>query len=603
MRPENNLAKEQYDPFGKQVNTIAGMSLRELEAEASEIALPQDCELSACPYKDGRFEVSPDGVVFINSEGNKTRVCSELCIDADTRDSQNHAWGRWLRWDDRDGKPHTWAMPNELLYGESADVLRELASRGLTIEPGQRSRELLLAYLQAWRTPHRARCVDRLGWHGEVYCTPQETIVSSGAERVVFQSTGTMQPEHAIAGTPDEWAKSIGALSAGNTRLVLAVSTAFAGTLLALTGEDSGGLHLVGPSSCGKTTALRLAASVWGKPETFMRQWRATANGLEGMAAVHNDGLLCLDELSQVDPKQAGETAYMLANGKGKARASRSGTVRASASWRLLFLSSGEVGIGDLLASAGKRANAGQEVRMVNIPADADAGMGIFENLHGHQSAAGFAYALSAHASTRHGAVGKSWLKHIVRDRADVATSIAEGVRDFVAEAVPKGASGQIERVARRFGLVAAAGELASWYGLTGWNEGESADAIQTCFRAWLADFGSGNREDAALLSQVRAFIEKHGASRFQSIEAESALVPNRAGFWRDKDGARQYLVLPEAFRNEVISGFRKDHACEVLRVAGILHPGKDRVTEKARLPGSSSPQWVYVLTSGPECE
>ena len=46
-----------------------------------------------------------------------------------------------------------------------------------------------------------------------------------------------------------------------------------------------------------------------------------------------------------MDPKQAGEAAYMLANGKGKARASRTGDARAPASWRLLFLSSGEIGI------------------------------------------------------------------------------------------------------------------------------------------------------------------------------------------------------------------------------------------------------------------
>jgi putative DNA primase/helicase len=600
--PSTDLRDDAYNAFGKEQNLLPEMTQAEIEAEVSAIAEPQDCEVPVCRYRDGRFDVSSDGVAFVNGEGNRTPVCAELRIEAETRDAQNQAWGRLLRWYDRDGVRHTWAMPSELMYGESADVLRELASRGLTIAPGPRSRELLLAYLQAWDTRHRARCVDRLGWHGEVYCTPEETIGSRVGERVIFQSAGTIQPEYAIAGTPEEWRASVAALAAGNTRLVFAISAAFAGTLLALTGEDSGGLHLVGPSSCGKTTALRVAASVWGKPETFMRQWRATANGLEGLAAVHNDGLLCLDELGQMDPKQAGEAAYMLANGKGKARASRTGNARASASWRLLFLSSGEIGITELIAASGKRANAGQEIRLANIPADAGAGMGIFETLHQRHSPAAFASAIGTSASSCYGAVGRDWLRRIVGDRSELPDIMTDGVGQFVAENVPNGASGQVERVARRFGLVAASGELATGYGLTGWNEGDAADSVRACFHSWLEDYGTGSREDTALLAQVRRFLETHGASRFQSMGAESATVYNRAGFWRDKDGARQFLVLPETFRSEVVTGFNLADACKVLKTAGILQPGKDRVTDKARLPGLGS-QWVYVLSSAAEVE
>jgi putative DNA primase/helicase len=600
--PTNNLPDEAYNPFGTEPNPLPEMTEAEIKAEVTAIVEPQDCGVPVCRYGDGHFDVSSNGVSFINGEGNRTWVCAELRIEAETRDAQNHAWGRLLCWYDRDGVRHTWAMPSELLYGEPADVLRELASQGLTIAPGKRCRDLLLAYLQAWQTGYRAHCVDRLGWHGEVYCTPEETIGSRAGERVIFQSAGTIHPEYAIAGTATQWRASVAALAAGNTRLVLAISAALAGTLLELIGEDSGGLHLVGPSSCGKTTALRVAASVWGKPETFMRQWRATANGLEGLAAVHNDGLLCLDELGQMDPKQAGEAAYMLANGKGKARASRTGNARASASWRLLFLSSGEIGITELIAASGKRANAGQEIRLVNIPADAGAGMGIFETLHQLHSPAAFASAVGTSASSYYGAVGREWLQRIVDDRPELPDIITDGVGQFVAETVPNGASGQVERVARRFGLIAAAGELATEYGLTGWNEGEAADSVRACFQSWLEDYGTGSREDTALLAQVRRFLETHGASRFQSLGAESATIYNRAGFWRDKDEARQFLVLPETFRSEVVTGFKLADACKVLKAAGILQPGKDRLTDKARLPGLGS-QWVYVLSSVAEAE
>ena len=224
--------------------------------------------------------------------------------------------------------------------------------------------------------------------------------------------------------------------------------------------------------------------------------------------------------------------------------------------------------------------------------------MGIFETLHQQHSPAAFANAVNVAASSYYGAVGREWLRRIVADRSLLPDIIADGIDQFVVEVVPKGASGQVERVARRFGLLAAAGELATEYGLTGWQEGDAIKSARACFLAWLEDYGTGSREDAALLAQVRQFLETHGASRFQSMEGE-ATVYKRAGFWRDKDGVRQYLVLRETFRTEVVAGYKPAAACKVLIPAGLLQPGKDRVMDKVRLPGYDGPQWVYVLTSG----
>jgi putative DNA primase/helicase len=117
---------------------------------------------------------------------------------------------------------------------------------------------------------------------------------------------------------------------------------------------ESGGFHFRGDSSSGKTTALKVAASVYGGA-SYLQRWRTTDNALEAIAAQHCDGLLILDELAQVDPKTAGECAYMLANEQSKARATRTGTPRARLSWRLLFLSAGELGLADHMAEGMKR--------------------------------------------------------------------------------------------------------------------------------------------------------------------------------------------------------------------------------------------------------
>ncbi|WP_298067315.1 DUF927 domain-containing protein [uncultured Mailhella sp.] len=139
------------------------------------------------------------------------------------------------------------------------------------------------------------------------------------------------------AGTLDGW-KEIAALSIGHSRLSFALCAAFAGPLLRLAGLEGGGFSFEGASSSGKTTALQIAASVWGGPERI-RSWRATDNGLENIAILHNDNVLVLDEVGQVNGRILAECAYMLANGQGKGRSSREGNLRKSQSWCLLFLS------------------------------------------------------------------------------------------------------------------------------------------------------------------------------------------------------------------------------------------------------------------------
>lgn len=526
-------------------------------------------------------------------------ICDPLYVDAQTRDNTSSAWGRLLRWYDEDGQMHKWAMPMSLLEGDGADMRRELAHQGLKIAPGRQARELLENYIKTQHTKDRARCVDRLGWHGGVYVTPSEVIGQSN-DMVVFQNAGQLDPALAVSGTVEQWRNSVGKLAAGNSRLVFVLSAAFAGPLVDLAGEDSGGFHLRGASSSGKSTALKAAASVWGKPEIYVRLWRATANGLEGIAAMHNDGLLILDELSQIEGREAGQCAYMLANGQGKARASRTGMARQAAHWRLMLLSSGEVSLAALMAEAGKKANAGQEIRLADIEADAGAGLGLFNTLHDYDKPGALAQGVKDAASLHYGAVGVEWLRKIVAHRAKLPDVVNDEIKKFVTEVAPKDAAGQVGRVARRFGLVAVAGELATHYGLTGWDEGEAYAAACTCFAAWLEGFGgTGNREERTMLSQVRAFFEMHGASRFESMTAgDEQRVINRAGFFRDKtNDPREFLVLPGAFKNELCKGLDSKAVEKLLRDKGWIDLGGDgRVTQKLRLPGISSTTRVYVF-------
>lgn len=87
-----------------------------------------------------------------------------------------------------------------------------------------------------WPVEARARCVERLGWCGDVYVTPAESI-GQGKEFTVFQNAHAIEPAFATAGTVDEWRDSIGRLAAGDSRLVFALSVAFAGALADVVGR------------------------------------------------------------------------------------------------------------------------------------------------------------------------------------------------------------------------------------------------------------------------------------------------------------------------------------------------------------------------------
>lgn len=594
-------------------------ALRQIE-RAKEAIHGADGQTYPHPRTGGRFRVDDSGTWYDppdNSEAPPTWLASQIRLLAASRDDHGAEWGTVVDVVDADGVTHTWAMPRELLADGGAGVWRELYRLGASVAMSPKARGLLTSFLSEVTPTARARCVSRTGWHevaGTHVYVRTDGVIGGCPERVVYQSASAVTVDCAISGTVDEWQRAVAALAVGNSRVVFAISVALAAPLLALADEPSGGLHLVGASTTSKTTSLKVAASVYGAPDRCVRTWRATSNGLESTAAAHNDGLLCLDELAQLDPREASTAAYMLSNQQGKSRASRTGAARPVAEWRLIYLSTGEQSLADHGGQSGLRTSPGAEVRLVNVPVDAGAGMGGIEVLHGHEMPAALADALRSAASRFHGAVGRDWLRRLVDDRAQIVSTITSDLKALVATLAPVGASGQVTRVARRFALVAHAGELATRCGLTGWRKGEATTATKRCFDAWVADFGGGDgkrREDKHVISQVRAFLEQHGASRFQALGDVGKSVPNRCGFWRAIDSTRpfkiggfnsagrEFLILPEMFKAEVCKGMDIRAAVRVLRDCGALLGCDGRhTTQKVQIPEIGRCR-VYVI--GPQ--
>lgn len=559
----------------------------------------------------GPYEIRASGAWHTTQNPTQSpdqRLSDRLAMVAWVRSKAGDEWSKLLEFTDRDGCTKRWTMPMSMLASRRTEIFSTLMGQGWGKEIGAAIDSLLYDFLNKIDSPRRFTSTKSIGWHGQGFLLPDAWF---GPKDEDFLLDGGDEGNHAFrtAGTLAEWQSSVAALCVGNSRLALAVSMAFAAPLMHLLTENSGGFHLVGSSSTGKTTALRVAGSVWGggQKDGYLKTWNATTNGLESVATLHNDALLVLDEMGQADPRDIGKTVYMLANGAGKGRMSKDITARKSATWRTLFLSSGEIGLGDHLKSAGKVMRAGQDVRLVNIEADAGQGMGLFEDLHGAVSPDAFAQTLAAATTANCGVASREFLTLLTTTTQKSLATTRKTISEFVDAHRPAGASGEVCRVLNRFALVAAAGELATEFGILPWPQGEATRAAATCFRAWLTNRGgAGSGDEAAAVAQVRLYIEQHGDSRFARLEErpdgfDTTIVLgsaiNRAGIVREDQGEKQFLIFGEAFKSEVCKGFDPRMVARALEDRGYLQRGqKDRYTTKVSVPGFSSRLEMYLV-------
>ncbi|WP_169315566.1 DUF927 domain-containing protein [Thiocystis violascens] len=505
----------------------------------------------------------------------ETWFCSPLYVDAITFDGQENNFGRLLRFRNPLKKWREWAMPMELLSGSGETLRAELLAMGVDLDPYQAKKELP-AYLQREHPKRRMHCALQTGWTGDSFVLP-DVVIGPSAAGVIFQSGERQHDEYTTAGTLDGWKATLGALAVGNPMLMESLSAGFTGPLLAKCSAEGGGVHHYGDSSTGKTTLIEAACSIWGGA-TYRRSWKGTANGQEAVAALFNDNLLALDEISEADPREVGSVIYQLGNGRGKQRASRSGAARSVARWRCMILSTGERTIATTMLEGGHRAKAGQSVRMLDIPVARR--YGAWDDLHSMTSGAAFSDAIKRAAATQHGHVGRAFLERLTRENQDFSATL-EQIKAMPLFAV-SGGEGQDKRAAARFALIGMAGELATEYGLTGWHQGDALKAAALCLRLWQAERGTGNNEQREVLEKVSRFIERHGDSRFSDADATAdSKVYDRAGWWKDGPGGRQYLFNADGMR-EALTGFDFKRALDVLQGAGAIDPPKES-GERAR--------------------
>ncbi|MEZ7770376.1 DUF927 domain-containing protein [Neisseria sp. 27098_8_112] len=550
-----------------------------------------------------RFDTDNRGVWWINVRTDKDGdiIEAEPLLLSDpidiigTGQDNDGAYYRIIKFKDKITRQQkTAALPQaEIADGK---CWGRLGFYGLSIESNPTKRRKLADYLQKEGSQTAFTITDRAGWHEDSYIMPSgETITATDKDPAIIYNGDTSQAKaYQPNGELTDWQQNIARYAVGNSRLCLALGASFAAPLLSLLNEESGGFHLMGDSSDGKTTAAKVALSVWGKPSGSLLSWSGTKIGFSNTAAARNDGLLVLDEIGQASPHVIGDTVYSVMNGINKVQGAKQGGNRALSRWKVMMFSTGEKTPDSILKHHKGDWNAGQAARLPSIRAAAQ--YGIYDTLHGFEDGALLSEHIAQSTEKYHGTAGRLFIRQLLDDLEQAKQQATERMAAFMAT-IPE-LSGQARRVAKRFAIAAAALELAA--PVTGLPVGVGMAGVKKCFDEWLEANGAGKHEDRRIIEQAEDFIAQHAlGTRFMEWSDKST-NKDHAGYRKQEGEKLELWVIRRVFADEIAQSFDEAKVCRVLADDGLLkYNHKNRGYQHQRKGNG----WFHVLATNIELD
>jgi hypothetical protein len=160
-------------------------------------------------------------------------------------------------------------------------------------------------------------------------------------------------------------------------------------------------LDIFGNTSSGKSTTLKLAASVYGRPqdpESIIHQWMNTKVAIEQVAGMCSELPIFLDDAQHCPDELKKTIVYMIANGKGKGRGARGGGVRETMTWQTVALSTSEEPLHEASPHEGAR---GRLLPIGGLTAPFPANSGALVQL------------LERAVTLNHGYAGETFIRHL----------------------------------------------------------------------------------------------------------------------------------------------------------------------------------------------
>ncbi|TXM66518.1 DUF927 domain-containing protein [Methylobacterium sp. WL12] len=456
-------------------------------------------------------------------------------------------------------------------------------TRAMLFEAGMRSEndgELIAVKALKAADPEAEIVVFRRpGWHelagveDRFFVCPSGRVIGAPADSLPELSVNArIRPAISTGGTLEGWKTAVGAAASVPRceHWIIGTIAGFAAPLLSLVGLDTCGVNLSGITSGGKTTAQRLAVSVWCRAaldqrDSLLQSARATANGVEMMAARSNGSVLAMDELGHVNGKELGKIIYSLASGVGKARMTADAQLRASHTWSTFIILSAEKSLEEKVRGDGGEWYGGMAARIPDI------------DISGVDRAVDHAVMAKIQAVDRNfGHAGPAFVEAMIEAGIhQQAQTIRAGINTAASKIAGEGADGAMVRAASPFAILLTAGRMARQFGLL-----PAGMDIDGAIR-WAWERFQKSTDAVALdpetqaVTNLRAWVAERWGSDIQATDPEEgtrATNRNALGWYDDRA-----VYIPAHRIVEAAGGTLKEAEIgRALHAQGLIAKAKD---------------------------
>lgn len=390
------------------------------------------------------------------------------------------------------------------------------------------------------------------------------------------------------SGSVEGWRAAVEPVLKAHPRAAYAMAAAVVPPLLRIFAPvgSAFALDLSGNSSVGKTTALKLAASIWGTGR-IVGNWKDTNTASERIAGAMR-GLPIFRDESQLadDLTAAGNWVYEITQGRGKARGTITGTQK-SATYESVLISTGETPL------AGMREAGGLVARCVTVWGPIFGGDSP-ETKKALQAAA-------KGTEVNHGVAGRAFVDWVLatsaEERAELRGMVEKRAATY-ALARPPAMSGT--EAIQRIALYLAEMEVAWWLfrkavGLEWKAQSEISELFSKAeLEAILAKGAEADKAAHAIEGVVAWVASNRARMQWHANAPENSM--SIIGRMREELGQRAVYLVPDALHDYLKSrGLNVKATVATFLDRGELVKGDGRSTHKIYLGGGSP--WCYRLS------
>lgn len=316
-----------------------------------QACLPEDAPATEGLLVPAGYAVTLHGVFRVNEE--ETQVASRpVYLSAIIRDVEGTIYHADLVWRNPGGAGWTSRTYPRATLADSRALVRT-ARDGVPVD--STTAGALVRYLTAYEALNGERmplahCSSAMGWQGKEGALGFNWGTQCIGGEVRLQADGG-KAQHASgycsSGSLEEWRTEVWRRVEAYPRVVLGIYASLAPLVLGIVSNAPGFvIDWSGRSTGGKTTTLRVAASVWGDPARLIKSWSATTAAIEHLASfsAHLPTILDDTKEAKTNPDKVVRAVYQVTGTASKLRAHPDG-LRETASFRTVLLSTGEVPI------------------------------------------------------------------------------------------------------------------------------------------------------------------------------------------------------------------------------------------------------------------